>query len=112
MPEIDPADAISAQVSAYNARDLDAFLAVYADDVVLESDGKIFVSGKAAMRELYAKLFAENPGLHAEIETRRVEGDIVTDIERVTGRADGREIRATARYKVACGRILRVVFSS
>jgi imidazolonepropionase-like amidohydrolase len=104
-----PLDLVQRQVNAYNARHLTAFLETYADDV--EIDGLLKLRGKEAMRERYGRLFDENPGLHCEIVRRRVESaSTIIDDERVTGRADGVERRARARYVVEDGLIRQVTF--
>lgn len=103
-----PVDLVQRQVNAYNARHLDAFLETYADDV--EIDGLLQLRGKAAMRDRYGRLFDGNPGLHCEIVRRQVVDNVIVDDERVTGRADGVERRARARYVVEGGLIRRVTF--
>lgn len=45
------------QLAAYNAGDLDAFVACYHADVVVMNGDKITVTGIAAFRERYADLF-------------------------------------------------------
>ena len=48
------------QLYAYNAADIDAFCACYADDVVvLDEEGKVTMEGLSSFRERYAKLFEE-----------------------------------------------------
>ena len=79
-------DPIQAQVDAFNARDLDAFLAVYADDAVLEGpDGAVMMRGHEQMRAFYCPLFAQSPDLHAEIPSRIRVGTFVIDEEWTTG---------------------------
>jgi hypothetical protein len=79
-----PESVVQAQLAAYNARDLDAFLATYAEDAQLfEHPSKLLASGVAQMRERYAARFAE-PNLHAVVEKRIVMGNIVIDYEKVT----------------------------
>lgn len=106
-----PDDAVERQVQAYNARDVDGFIACYAKDVVIEdAEGQPLMSGRAAMRERYGLLFADSPELHAEIVTRIRVGSYVIDEERVTGRPDG-ELHAVAVYRLdGDGRIDRVRF--
>jgi uncharacterized protein (TIGR02246 family) len=105
-----PVELIQQQVDAYNALDLEAFLAAYADDAVIVNEGRIMMNGKTAMRERYSKLFRENLNQRVTITRRQVQGNVVTDWEHVTGRANGMEIRAIARYEVEDGLIRRVTF--
>jgi len=74
---------VQAQVDAYNARSIDAFVATYADDAELfEFPDKLIAKGSAQLRERYAARFREE-GLHAEIVKRIALGNTVVDHERV-----------------------------
>ena len=107
-----PEAIVEAQLEAYNARDLDAFLATYAEDAQLfEHPAKLLVSGVAQMRERYAARFAE-PNLHAVVLKRIVMDNVVIDFETVTrtfpegtGTQD-----AIAMYEVQGTHIARVWF--
>lgn len=109
-PNPDPEAIVQAQLDAYNAKDIDAFLATYAEDAqIFEHPASLLASGSAQLRERYAARFKE-PNLHAVIVTRMVMGDIVIDHERVTrsfpegpGLLD-----AVAIYEVRDGKIAKV----
>jgi hypothetical protein len=76
--------AVQRQLDAYNARDIDALLAIYADDAqMFEHPAKLVASGSTALRERFLARFAE-PNLHARLLNRVVMGNIVVDHERVT----------------------------
>ena len=93
-------DAVERQVEAYNAHDLDAFVACYAESVVIEdAEGRVLMSGRDAMRDRYGRLFENLPNLHVEIPTRIRVGSYVVDEERVSGRPDG-DIHAVAIYRL------------
>ena len=100
-------DAVARQVSAYNRRDLDAFLECYAPDVVIENaKGDVVMEGRIAMRAAYGELFAESPELHVEIATRIRIGEYVIDEEIVIGRNGSPEaLRVAAIYHVSDGAI-------
>jgi hypothetical protein len=104
-------DAIERQLIAYNARDVDGFVACYAEDVVIEdAEGTVLMSGREAMRERYARAFASFPNVRAEIVSRIRIGSYVIDEERLIGRSDGDD-RAVAIYRIAAdGSIDRVRF--
>ncbi|WP_424893212.1 nuclear transport factor 2 family protein [Streptomyces sp. XH2] len=110
-----PEEIVDGQLAAYNARDLEGFLAYYAEDVPVHA----FPSGDVlpdrsgpAFRERYATLFAASPGLHAELVSRVTHGRIVIDQERVTGFM-GHETRAAmAVYEVGQDHIERVWFAA
>jgi hypothetical protein len=74
---------VQQQLDAYNARDLDAFMATYADGAeIFEHPSKLLASGAAQIRERYAVRFRE-PNLHATLLSRIVLGDVVIDHERI-----------------------------
>jgi hypothetical protein len=107
-----PETIVEAQLAAYNARDLDAFLDTYAEDAQLfEHPAKLLASGVAQMRGRYAARFAE-PNLHAVVTKRIVMGDFVIDHETVTRtfpEGTGTQ-EAIAMYEVQGTRITRVWF--
>jgi hypothetical protein len=105
-----PETVVQRQVEAYNARDIEAFLSFYADDVMIRrlQTGDVLRDGKEAMRERYAERFAENPELHCTITQRVVHGDWVIDHELVTGIMERRRVRAVAIYEVRGGLIRNV----
>jgi hypothetical protein len=83
-PALDP---VEAQLAAYNAHDVDAFMRCYAPDCVIEDGaGARLLTGHAEMRTRYAALFENSPDLHCEIVSRVQIGDYVIDEERITGR--------------------------
>ena len=77
---------VQRQLEAYNRRDLDAFLACYADDARLwRAPATLTESGREALRARYQRRFEGAPALHATILQRIVLGRFVVDHERVTG---------------------------
>jgi uncharacterized protein (TIGR02246 family) len=105
-------DVVQKQLDAYNAQDLDAFVATYRDDVVVTAGGKVIVQGKDALRERYGGLFRKYPNNRARIAERKTEGDsVVLDHEIVTGRAPDKPDPwdvGWVRYEVADGLIKAV----
>lgn len=108
------ADVVQAQVNAYNAHDLEAFLSTYADEAVVAKagTGEVLTSGKPALRERYGTLFRRFPSNRARIAERRTEGErTVLDHEIVTGRSpekpDPWDV-GWVRYEVDGGLIRRV----
>jgi hypothetical protein len=104
-------DAVERQVRAYNAHDVDEFVACYAEGVVIEdAEGNVLMNGRDDMRESYGRRFAEFPSLHAEIVARIRVGSYVVDEERVTG-GPGGDVHAVAIYRLdSDGSIDRVRF--
>jgi imidazolonepropionase-like amidohydrolase len=108
---LSPADLAQIQLNAYNTRQLEPFLAVYADDVgVYEFPDKLLFSGKQVMRQRYAELFQRSPKLHARLISRAVRGRYVVDHERVSGLRGEDVVWAVAIYEVRGDRISKVWF--
>ena len=105
------ADPVEGQLAAYNARDVEAFLPWFADDVIVEDgDGNLVLRGKDAMRARYGPMFAANPALLCTVVSRiRVGDGWVIDEERITGRSPAPE-HAVAIYKVERDVITKVRF--
>ena len=105
-------DPVQEQLDAYNARDLERFLACYHPVAVVEdSAGARLMDGAAALRATYGALFANSPALRAEMPTRIRVGEFVIDEERVTGlNLPGLppEMHAAVVYRVRDGRIAHV----
>jgi hypothetical protein len=75
---------VQRQLDAYNAKDIDAWLATYAPEAEqYELHGACLARGHAEIRARTLARFAE-PDLHAALLTRTVMGTVVVDHERVT----------------------------
>ncbi|MFK7934877.1 MAG: nuclear transport factor 2 family protein, partial [Saprospiraceae bacterium] len=97
------------QLNGYNARDIDAFLAPYADDVeIYRFPDELQYTGKEKMRNNYGNMFAKYPDLYCNLVNRIVQGDTVIDQELVT--RGGKQMEAIAIYKIADGKIKQVYF--
>jgi hypothetical protein len=105
-------DVVDRQIAAYNGRDIDAFAACYADDIVVEElDGPTLIDGIEELRRIYGEFFHASPDLHAEVRSRVVLGGTVIDEEEITGMnaADTpNEMRAVVIYRIRGGKIARV----
>jgi len=106
-----PVEVVQRQLNAYNARDIDAFIATYHPDVRLyDFPDTLRRQGHDALRQIYGRMFAQLPDLHAQVPRRIVMGNHVIDEEIVTGLPNGRVLNATAVYEVRDGLITRVWF--
>ena len=75
---------VQRQLDAYNARDIDAWLATYEPHAEqYELHGACLARGHAEMRARMLARFAE-PDLHAVLISRTIMGAVVVDHERVT----------------------------
>ena len=108
---MNPVDPVQRQLDAYNAHDLERFVAEYTDDIQVFRPPAVepVLSGKAAFAAHYAKNRFTLTDLHADVVNRMVAGDTVVDHERVTGIADG-VVEAIAVYRIRDGRIRMVWF--
>ena len=107
-------DPVQEQLDAYNAADLERFVACFAPDVVLEdANGLRIGTGREAMRVHYRTLFANNPRIRADVRARRRVGDLVIDEEVVSGLTDPMAgcMRTTVTYRIHEGLIVHVRFS-
>ncbi|PFH12455.1 hypothetical protein BCF11_4939 [Collimonas sp. PA-H2] len=105
---------VQKQLAAYNARDMDAFLATYADEVELFGfPNTPSAKGKDEMRKRYTVRFSDTL-LHCVIVKRIVMGDTVIDHERirVTLPEGPGVMEAIAIYEVEDGKIAKVTFIS
>lgn len=104
-----PEQLVQQQLNAYNAHDLEAFLAPYADDVELyDFPAKLLSKGKDKMRPDYL-FITQTPGLYCHIQKRIVQGNMVIDHEEVTWKG-GKPLHAIAIYVIEKGKIVKVYF--
>ncbi|MDC8003594.1 nuclear transport factor 2 family protein [Aureisphaera galaxeae] len=105
----DPTIIVDKQLEAYNARNIDEFMATYADDIKLYSFPHRFMSeGQASMKTNYASFFEATPDLNCTIKNRIVVGNKVIDEEFLT--INGKNYSAIAIYEVENGLISKVTF--
>jgi hypothetical protein len=105
---------VQRQLDAYNARDIDAFVATYADDAQqFEYPETLLTRGAAQLRERITARFRE-PNLHARLIRRIVMGQVVIDHEEVTRTfPEGTgKLELVAIYEVSEGRIAIARFIS
>ncbi|MGB5821742.1 MAG: nuclear transport factor 2 family protein [Saonia sp.] len=109
VAEVSPAIIVQKQLDAYNARDIDAFMATYSENIKLFNfPNKLFSEGQEKMRESYAGFFESTPDLNCEIKNRIVIGNKVIDEEYLT--INGTNFSAVAIYEVENGKISKVTF--
>ena len=97
---------VEAQFQAYNARDLTAFLACFAEEckgyrMPTEAPSTV---GKGALGAFYAEHRFNNPALRAELLSRTVMGNKVFDHERIHGLSP-EPLESLAVFEVEAGLI-------
>lgn len=104
---------VQKQLEAYNAKDIDAFMNVFSDDVAIYNFGneEALAKGKKQVREVYASLFKNSPNLHSLVVNRSVIGNKVLDYELISGRQGNDELlKLIAIYEVENGLIKKATF--
>ena len=102
---------VDRQIAAYNAHDLEGFLATYADSVAVQNLGDtVAVHGKAELRRSTEEWFARAPEVRSEVLNRMVIGPFVVDHERLTGAPDGVPADVVGIFEVRDSLIWRVWF--
>lgn len=98
-------------MDAYNRRDLEGFLALFAPDARLYAfPDTLLFEGHDQLRAVYGKLFTEAVDLHAEVTDRLVQGRFVIDREITTGMPGKPAMTGLAIYEVRDGRVSAVWF--
>jgi len=107
----DPATVFLRQVDAFNACDLDAFLATYAADAEIHGLAAAGpVVGLAAVRPIYAERFTQRPLRCDVLDLHVLGGRWAVAHERVTGPAGTSELVGV--FEVVDGRIVRADLSA
>ncbi len=109
IASIKPEEIVRKQLDAYNARDIEALLRIYADDAqMFEHPSKLLATGSAELRERFVARFKERD-LHAALRQRMVMDQTVVDHEEVTRNfPEGRgKIELVMIYEVQNGRIAK-----
>ena len=79
-----PEDVVQRQLDAYNAREIEAFMATWSEDAqYFEHPSKLLASGAAQIRERHVARFKEL-NLYGRLIKRMAVGNKVVDQERVT----------------------------
>ena len=103
-----PARVAETQIETFNRRDLEGFMALYADDAVVAEfpSGKILGRGKAAIRQRFAGMFKADNIPAVRVPTRVVDGAFVVDYE-VWDAKPGERNHSTWMYEIRGGLIRR-----
>lgn len=101
-----PASVARRQIEAFNRKDLDAFMALYADDVVVMAfpSGEVLWQGKAAIRQRYQAMFAGPAIPPVRVDPRIVDGSFVVEYE-LWDAKPGERNHATWMYQIRGGLI-------
>jgi hypothetical protein len=94
--------------AAYNERNLEHFLALFAPDVqIYRPPDTLWLSGADAVREYFGPRFAANPNARGTSIARIVQGSYVVDHDHVTGSSTGPDRTVVWIYEIWDGKIVR-----
>jgi len=82
-------EAFERGTKAFNARDINGFAEVLADDVVFQAPGGLRGEGKAACTEFFGSWFAAFPDAHVDVHDVHIAGSIVVEEGEFTGTHKG-----------------------
>ncbi len=100
---------VDKQLEGYNARDIDAFMEPFDEQVVfMDYPSTVLFKGKDALRDSFKSFFDETPNLNVTLKNRIVNGNKVIDQEVVVMNTS--IIHAVAIYEVENNKIIKVTF--
>ena len=106
-----PEQIVQRQLDTYNARDIEGFMSVMSQDVVLVNfqDQKVLAQGHNEVKDIYTNLFNKSPKLRSSLINRMVLGQKVIDHESITGRMGSDEIvELIVIYEVKSEKIYKI----
>ncbi len=102
---------VQANLDAYNANDIEAFMSFFSEDVTMYNfnENKKTAQGISEVRAIYEPYFKASPNLHSKILKRTVFDNKVIDHESITG-ANGRKdaFEIVLIYEVNDGKITKM----
>ena len=92
--DITPEKVVQKNLDYYNARNIDGFMSLFADDIRFYNfnDGKITIDGLEECRKVYKELFDLSPELHSTIVQRIVFDNKIIDHEYIIGRKGSKDV--------------------
>jgi hypothetical protein len=104
-------DMIVKAVRAYNAKDLDTYIACFSPDVeVFNASGVLMFKGADKLKEHFETFFHDNPGAKRRIIDRVVTGNKIVEREQLVGLKGAAEQSVTSVYELDNGLIKAFFF--
>ena len=105
-----PEHIVQANLDAYNAHDIDAFMSFFSEEVAMYNfnDGKQTANGIEEVRAIYKPYFEASPALHSKILKRTVFDNKVIDHEYITGARGGDPFEIVLIYEVENYKIVKM----
>ncbi len=80
-----PEQVLTANIDAYNAHDLEAYLATFTPSATFgQLGGRTLLDSRDAMRGFYKQFFEARPSVRCEIRQRAVMGSFVVDLQEIS----------------------------
>ncbi len=106
-----PEAVLQASIEAYNAHDLDSYIACFTPAATFgHLGGRILLDSRDAMRGFYAQFFEARPTARCEIKQRIVMGSFVVDHQQISDETQP-PLEAMVISEVQEGRISKVWYS-
>ena len=100
---------VQSQLDAYNAKDINAFMALHSKDVeVYNFPNEPLSKGQDQMRKDYISWFKRSPDIQAKLSKRIVIGNKVIDEKQII--TNGKAFNSVSIYEVENGLITKVIF--
>ncbi len=106
-----PEAVVQANIDAYNAHDLEAYVATYTPAATFgQLGGRVLLDSRDAMTGFYKQFFEARPTVRCEIKQRSVLGPFVIDLQEISG-DDQPPMQAMLIQEVREGRISKVWYA-
>lgn len=110
MPQT-PEEIVQASVDAYNAHDVEAYVACFAPAATFgHLGGRILLDSREAMNGFYAMQFSERPNIQCSVKQRSVMGPFVVDLQALSGEGMP-AMEAMVVHEIREERIVKVWYS-
>ncbi len=87
-----PEQVLTANLDAYNAHDLEAYLATFTPQATFgQLGGRTLLDSRDAMRGFYKQFFEARPSVRCAIRQRAVMGPFVIDLQEIADTADAKQ---------------------
>jgi len=105
-----PEPVVQANLDAYNAHNIEAFMSYFSEDIAMYNfnDGKQTANGIEEVRAIYEPYFKASPELHSKILKRTVFDNKVIDHEYITGARGGDPFEIVLIYEVVKVKIVKM----
>ena len=106
-----PEAVVQASIDAYNAHDLDAYIATFVPAATFgQLGGRVLLDSRDAMKGFYRQFFEARPTARCAIRQRTVMGSFVVDLQEISG-DDQAPMQAMVISEVEDGRIRKVWYT-